>query len=92
MVEHPHAEDRQLHPLVVARYAGLGGLMTQCCHCRLMRRADDHSTWDWVPSVLDEPPDTISHGLCPPCFRHYYPELVEAFDRHKAAEREQEPH
>jgi hypothetical protein len=89
VVEHPHDSSREPHPLVLENYASAEGLITQCCHCRMLRRADDPHTWDWVPSVLDNPPDNVSHGLCPPCFRSYYPELVAAWDAKMEKERQE---
>ena len=61
-------------------YKGPHGILTVCCHCRATRRADAPDTWDWVPDVIAQPRDDVSHGLCPLCFRHHYPELIESWD------------
>jgi hypothetical protein len=64
-------------------YVGPHGVVTQCCHCRRTRRADAPDTWDWVPADLDRTLDEVSHGLCPPCFRHYHPEAAALRDQRK---------
>lgn len=58
------------------RYVDVNGIISQCCHCRRTNRAEEADTWDWVPAYLDHSVPNISHGLCPPCFRHYYPEVA----------------
>lgn len=62
------------------RYRDQHGLATQCCHCRRTRRATEPATWDWVPAYLDRHTPQVSHGLCPPCFRHYFPRAAEKLD------------
>jgi hypothetical protein len=56
-------------------YVDADGLVHQCAHCRMVLRLGEN-TWDWVPEWVAEPPSIMSHGLCPVCFRHYYPELA----------------
>lgn len=57
------------------------GRIVQCGHCRKVR---DHSSvdekWDWVPSLLHQEPDNLSHHLCPACLDHYYPALAKEPD------------
>lgn len=61
-------------------YLDAHGIVTQCCHCRRTRRADRHTTWDWVPAYLEPGRPELSHGLCPPCFRHYHPRAAKSRD------------
>ena len=50
------------------------GHLHQCMHCRRVRRARPPQRWDWIPAWVAACPAGTSHGLCPPCFEHYYPE------------------
>jgi hypothetical protein len=52
------------------RYQSETGLVTLCCHCRRTQRADEPTTWDWVPDYL-EAASGASHGLCRACYWHY---------------------
>lgn len=63
------------------RYVDEHDIVTQCCHCRRTRRADQRATWDWVPAYVAAHTQRVSHGLCPQCFRHYYPEAAAERDR-----------
>lgn len=84
LVHHLHVEGPHpgpVHPADHARYASADGIVTQCCHCRRTRRNDQADTWDWVPAYVARGAAEVSHGLCPPCFRHYYPELADLRDR-----------
>ncbi len=75
VVERPHR--REGAPPVPERYVDPEtGLATQCCHCRATQRVDDRDTWDWVPAYLDAERDDVSHGLCPVCLTHYFPEAA----------------
>lgn len=65
IVERPHERDPASPPL---------GLIKMCAHCRRVRESDEHSPWIWVPEYLTTMPLRVSHGLCEPCFAHYYPE------------------
>jgi PAS fold len=71
VVEKPH--ERIIRPPLTALYRTTGGVITMCMHCRRTRRGERPEIWDWVPDFLASPPDKISHGLCPTCFRYYYP-------------------
>jgi hypothetical protein len=53
-------------------YRSKEGIVTQCCHCRRVRRAGDHLVWDWVPDWVEVHPPKTSHGLCAPCLGYYY--------------------
>lgn len=48
------------------------GFIVQCCQCRKTQRANDNSTWDWVPSFVEKMPENVSHSICPICFDYYY--------------------
>jgi hypothetical protein len=56
-----------------ARYVGADGIVSQCMHCRRVRRAGAVECWDWIPEWATRPPTSTSHGLCETCFRFYYP-------------------
>lgn len=47
-------------------------IITQCSHCRRVRRNGDASVWDWVPDWVTNQPPKTSHGLCEPCIGFYY--------------------
>ena len=53
-------------------YRGAEGIITMCAHCRRTRRATEPNVWDWVPEYLRSNTLRVSHGLCPPCRRHFY--------------------
>lgn len=61
----PQAPDRAL-------YVAEDGVVVQCSHCRLIRRADA-SGWDWVPDWINTIPNETSHGVCEVCLEYYYP-------------------
>ena len=61
---------------LTAVYRSTEGLIGMCMHCRRTRRTEEGDIWDWVPEFLAKPPDNVSHGLCPSCFRYYYPEVA----------------
>ena len=68
-VERPHAEVG--HPLVEGRYRAASGFITQCAHCRRVRRIDPHA-WDWVPELVAQPQENLTHGLCELCAAYYF--------------------
>lgn len=49
------------------------GILTQCCHCRRMRRDGIEDIWDWVPAWVANQPPRTSHGICKPCLGFHYP-------------------
>lgn len=57
-----------------AAYRQHKGVIVSCCHCRRFRSATDPGIWHWVPDFLRSPPRNVSHGVCPTCLVHYYPE------------------
>jgi hypothetical protein len=60
-------------------YRNHDGIITQCCHCRRIRRCGTENTWDWIPDWLTNPPANLSHGLCEPCVGfHYSPDSQQA--------------
>lgn len=75
VVEQPHVAEP--HPMVADRYVDPDtGFAMQCCHCRTTRRVDAPDTWEWVPALLDRTRHDVSHGLCPVCFVHYFPDAA----------------
>ncbi len=53
-------------------YRDRAGLIHQCAHCRRIRSAHNHDSWDWVPAWVTHMPARCSHGLCPTCLVFYY--------------------
>ena len=49
------------------------GLVTMCAHCRKVKNQRAFR-WDWVPAYVRSLPSNVSHGLCPPCAAHYFPD------------------
>ena len=54
-------------------YVSADGFLTQCSHCRRFRRIDRPEQWDWLPEYINDPPGSVSHGLCIVCLEYYYP-------------------
>lgn len=78
LIEHALVIDRAmpLEPLPTAvalvQWYERGGMVTQCAHCRKVRRAGT-DRWDWVPTYVARPHPNTSHGLCAVCLEYYYP-------------------
>jgi hypothetical protein len=49
------------------------GVLVACSHCRRFRSPSEPRSWHWVPDYVRNPPQNVSHGLCPVCLEHYYP-------------------
>lgn len=49
------------------------GLIRMCSNCRRVHNPSGQKRWDWVPAYLQHAPVPISHGLCDPCARFYWP-------------------
>jgi len=60
-------------PFEPEAYVGADGFITQCTHCRRVRRTAEPDRWDWIPVWVAEFPRETDHGLCGPCFRFHYP-------------------
>lgn len=48
------------------------GIISQCSHCRRVRRAGGRLAWDWVRDYVTRTPNMASHALCQPCAAHYF--------------------
>lgn len=72
-VERPH--DRAPSAPDLERYT-VEGVVTMCSHCRRVRFPAGTARWDWIPELVSAPPAGISHGLCGPCIRFYYPDYA----------------
>lgn len=71
----PH--QRASGPVIETLYRDSSGKMTQCCHCRRMRRVDVDTIWEWIPEWVDQQPEATSHGICEPCAEfHYHPDRI----------------
>jgi PAS domain S-box-containing protein len=58
----------------LARVKLLSGLLPICAGCKQIR--DDKGHWSQVESYIQKHSEaTFTHGLCPDCFKKYYPEL-----------------
>ena len=51
------------------------GIVTQCCNCRKIRKPDNPNVWVWVPDAVHTNYPNTSHGICPRCLDHYYPDI-----------------
>lgn len=58
------------------RFENRDGMIVQCQNCRKIRDPDNSDRWLWVPSMLDNAPTNISHGICSRCMDHYYPDII----------------
>lgn len=67
----PHADPERAD---ADRYRSANGLLTQCCHCRRVRRAMEPGHWDLVPDYIAAAPPRTTHGLCELCFAYHYTE------------------
>ena len=57
----------------------LSGLIPICAACKKIR--DDKGYWNQIESYLEEHSEAeFSHGLCPECFRIYFPEDTKAHE------------
>ncbi len=51
------------------------GLIDMCAYCRrVSTRTLATPRWDWVAAYVEDPPPWITHGICPLCADHYFPE------------------
>ena len=61
----------------LAQVKTLAGLIPICAGCKKIR--DDHGYWSQVESYLSKHTDVeFTHGLCPECIKHYYPQPEDA--------------
>lgn len=82
ITERKHAEterERLLGELqnAMATVKTLGGLLPICAWCKKVR--DDKGYWSRIEEFLRHHSDVVvSHGVCPDCIQHYFPEQAEA--------------
>ncbi len=58
----------------------LKGILPICMHCKKIR--DDKGYWNQIESYIHEHSDVnFSHGICPDCLTHYYPEIAGDIDK-----------
>lgn len=60
-------------PPIESVHRHANGFVTQCSHCRRVRRADASDQWDWVAEYVERIPPSTTHGLCLLCYQYYYP-------------------
>ncbi|MBA2320227.1 MAG: hypothetical protein H0V89_03640 [Deltaproteobacteria bacterium] len=53
-------------------YRSTNGIVTQCGHCRRVRRVVAPFDWEWAPELVARPPAMLSHGLCGVCLAYYF--------------------
>lgn len=51
------------------------GIITQCQNCRKIRDPQNEQRWLWVPSLVKNTLANTSHGICPQCLDHYFPDI-----------------
>lgn len=73
IVELPHPDETGADLNMIDAYVGANNIATQCCHCQRIRLVADPTRWDWVPRLVDQMPNNISHSICPTCFTYFYP-------------------
>ncbi|MFZ0687522.1 MAG: PAS domain-containing protein [Terriglobales bacterium] len=44
--------------------------VTMCAQCRRTKGGD--CRWNWVPDFVRNPPERVSHGICPECMMYLY--------------------
>jgi phosphoserine phosphatase RsbU/P len=60
----------------ISQIKQLQGILPICMYCHKIR--DERQLWQNLENYLRENTDAVlSHGLCPECFKKYYPDLVE---------------
>jgi hypothetical protein len=53
----------------------LSGLLPICSSCKKIR--DNEGYWSQVESYIQQHSEaTFTHGMCPECFKKYYPQLT----------------
>jgi hypothetical protein len=62
--------ERNISTLSETEYYNSNGLITQCTNCRRTQRSND--IWDWVPSLVLNMPEQVSHSICPICYDYYW--------------------
>ena len=66
-------------PAIEQYYRVEHATITQCCNCRLVRRAQEPETWDWAPAWVEHEAPNTTQGLCPRCLAMHYPRLAERY-------------
>jgi hypothetical protein len=75
LVEVPHEVELPSDAVrPIEAYIRREGLVTMCSHCRCTRRVADPSHWDWVPQLVENPPEKVTHSICPSCFVYFHGE------------------
>jgi hypothetical protein len=59
-----------------AQHVSPTGVVVQCSHCRKVQDHRTPNTWDWIPDLVREPRDNVSHTFCRHCLAHFYPGVV----------------
>ena len=76
VIERPHTNSVEATPNT---YFNTNGLLMMCVHCRCSKRVGNPDQWDFVPEHLNltrEASLSVTHGLCPVCLVHFYPDLL----------------
>lgn len=54
------------------------GLISMCSCCRRVRVPGTEHSWDFVPSLIKNPVDNLSHTLCEPCKAYWFTTVAPA--------------
>jgi len=84
-VEQPHDTEGP-DEVLLESYRNDDGFIMVCSNCRRVRRAD-RSAWDWIPQLVGQPPEQVSHGLCSLCRSYYWGRIVEGQVRREELDR-----
>ncbi len=57
---------------VKQRFVQATGLIVQCSYCRRVKHGQQTDLWCWVPSIVEQPPLSISHGMCGTCAAYWF--------------------
>jgi hypothetical protein len=56
----------------------LSGLLPICSHCKKIR--DDEGYWNQIEKYINDHSEAdFSHGICPECFKNYYPDYHKGY-------------
>ncbi len=53
-------------------YIGLNGFINQCSNCRKTQRPLEPEVWDWVPALVENTFQNVSHTICSIFYDYYW--------------------
>lgn len=73
-IEQALMKEKEKLELALVQVKTLSGLLPICASCKKIR--DDKGYWNQIESYIQANSEAqFSHGLCPECFEHLYPDL-----------------